>query len=284
MSSVPVVLRREDLTVILDPAQGGAVREFSKHGLHLFRPTPPQADEDPFLFACFPMVPFANRIANGRFIYSDREIQIPPNWTGDPHPIHGQAWRATWNLHDLSASRAELVFQGGGDAWPWLYRCEQVFDLRPDGLNVTLLVQNLATTPMPATIGLHPYFADAQHARLEAHLPRVWRTEGNLAVENVATPDAWRFEPSRQVATLSLDHSFSDWPGIVDITWPDRRLQMRAINCRHLHIYTPAGRDFFCVEPQTAAAGALNRGGNEVAILGPKARLAIQVDFAIGVA
>lgn len=283
MSTEHVVLRQEDVTIILDPTRGGAVREFSKNGRHLFRPTPPNAGDDLFLHACFPMVPYANRISNGHFSFRGRQVCIEPNWSGDPYPIHGQVWREVWELRELSISRARIVFQGGGDAWPWRYRCEEVFELRSDGLTITLSVQNLAATAMPAVIGLHPYFPDAQEARLAAHLPRVWRTEGTLAVENVATPAAWRCEPSRPIGAATLDHSFSDWPGTVDITWPDLSLRMRAANCRHVHLYTPAGRDFFCVEPQTAAAGALNRGGDELAVLEPEAQLSIQVDFDLGI-
>jgi hypothetical protein len=77
-------------------------------------------------------------------------------------------------------------------------------------------------------------------------------------MESVATPEAWQFNASQPLKGLALDNSFSDWPGTAEITWPNRRLWVRATNCGHLHIYTPIGRDFFCIEPQTAPAGALN--------------------------
>jgi galactose mutarotase-like enzyme len=56
---------------------------------------------------------------------------------------------------------------------------------------------------------------------------------------------------------------------------------VRATNCRHLHIFTPAGRDFFCIEPQTAPAGALNH-QQELGVLEPDDCLRIHVDFIIG--
>jgi aldose 1-epimerase len=284
MSTDTILLQQDSAALVLEPAKGGAVREWRRGQQHLFRPTPAVADDDPFLYACFPMVPYANRIAHGRFTYGGHEVRIEPNWDGDPHPLHGQGWRASWSVGELSDSRAVLYFDGGGDEWPWRYRCQQLFELRPDGLSVMLSVQNLATTPMPAVIGLHPYFPDANHARLGAQVPRVWRTDDSLAVENIATPPAWRFEPSRSVAGVPLDHSFSDWTGDVDISWPDRRLRMRATNCAHLHIYTPSGRDFFCLEPQSAPAGALNRDGSELSILDPRGQFAIRVDFTVGAA
>jgi aldose 1-epimerase len=281
MSTDTVTLRHGDLRVVVDPARGGAVREFSKGGQHLFRRPVRDTDTDPFSSACFPMAPYVNRIADGRFRFDGRVVQLAPNRIGEVHPLHGDAWCGVWTKREVSSSRAILAFCGGGVAWPWAYRCEQSFALQDDGLGIELSIQNLASTPMPAMIGLHPYFPDPLVAQLAAHLPRAWRMEKGLAVESVATPEAWQFDDSRPLKDQALDNSFSDWPGTAEITWPDRRLSVRATNCRHLHIFTPAGRDFFCIEPQTAPAGALNH-QQELGVLEPDDCLRIHVDFIIG--
>ena len=62
-----VVLRRSSAQLTLDPQRGGAIREFSCDGRDVLRPTPESAGDDPLDMACFPMVPFVNRIADGRF-------------------------------------------------------------------------------------------------------------------------------------------------------------------------------------------------------------------------
>ena len=276
-----VTLHHGGVRVVVDPARGGAVREFSRNGQHLFRCTARDAENDPFSLACFPMAPYVNRITDGHFRFRGRDVQLAPNRTGERHPLHGDAWCGVWTERDTSPWSTVLTFDGGGDAWPWIYRCEQSFTLRDDGLVIGLSIQNLASTAMPAMIGLHPYFPDPPRARLTAYLPRVWRTANDLAIENVVTPDAWQFEGSQPLQDVPLDNSFSDWPGAAQIRWPDRRLSVRATNCGHLHIYTPRGRDFFCLEPQTAPAGALNR-GRGFSVLEPNDRLAIDVDFMIG--
>jgi hypothetical protein len=46
--------------------EGGAIRGFSWRGENVLRPTPADAGDDPFDAACFPMVPFVNRVALGR--------------------------------------------------------------------------------------------------------------------------------------------------------------------------------------------------------------------------
>src|SRR5579859_3902002 len=145
-----ILLRQGDCRLSLDPEHGGAVRELAWRNRPIFRPTEPDAPDDPLAYSCFPMAPYANRIAWGRFMFRQREVRLPSNWSGDPHPLHGQAWRTRWTVIEASMSRCALAFEGGGDAWPWRYRCEQRFDLRGDGLTIVLSIENLAGEPMPA--------------------------------------------------------------------------------------------------------------------------------------
>jgi aldose 1-epimerase len=276
-------LRRDTMQLILDPHRGGAIREFNWGAQAILRPTAANAGDDPLDIACFPMVPYVNRIARGRFSFGGRAVRLRRNWDADPHPLHGQGWRASWAVVTASASSATVRFDGGEDEWPWRYRCEQRFELLPDGLSIELSIANCGVTTMPAMLGLHPYFPDPARALLQARLPRVWLTDrAALPVEQAATPSEWGFDAPRAVNELPLDHCFSGWDGSATLRWPDRTVSMRASHCGHLHVYTPAGRDFFCLEPQTAAVGALTRDTTEVAAVAPGKRFAIQVQLLVG--
>ena len=278
-----VVLQSAATRVVLDPRRGGTIRELKWRGRDVLRPTPARAGDDPFDSACFPMVPFVNRIAHGRFEFGGRTVQLERNWSEDPHPLHGQGWRKPWNVVSESASGATLRFEGGADEWPWRYRCEQHFHLQQDGLSVELSLENLSNGPMPAMLGLHPYFPDATQARMTARLPRVWLTGGGaLPLEEVPTPPAWSFEPARAIKTVPLDHGFSGWDGVFSLRWPDRTVTVTAPDCRFLHVFVPADKDYFCVEPQTAPPGALSRGANEATVIAPGKRATIQVHFGVG--
>ena len=85
-------------------------------------------------------------------------------------------------------------------------------------------------------------------------------------------------------AAVALDNCFADWDQSAVILWPDHRVDIHASNCRNLHVYSPAGRDFFCVEPQSAAAGALTRGQGEAEVVAPGGRFEVRVSFEIGAA
>jgi aldose 1-epimerase len=278
-------LRRDATRLTLDPQRGGAIREFDWDGHAIFRPTAENAGDDPFDMACFPMVPYVNRITCGRFNFGGHAVRLRRNWNQDPHPLHGYGWRARWWVVAATASSATVRFDGGADEWPWPYRCEQSFELLPDGLSVELSIANLGDSTMPAMLGLHPYFPDAARVQVQAHLPRIWLTDrAALPVEEAATPPAWGFDAPRAINALPLDHCFSGWNGSATLRWPDRTVTVRASCCSHLHIYAPAGRDFFCMEPQTAALGALSRDSAEATAVAPGERRAIRVEYLVGAA
>ncbi len=267
-----------DAQLILDPEHGGAIREFSCAHRHVLRPTPITATSDPFELACFPMVPFVNRVADGRFQFGGRRVQLARNWTQEPHPLHGQGWHSPWAVTQVSASGARLQFEGGGNEWPWRYRAEQRFALEPNGLTIGLSTENLGTEPMPVMLGLHPYFHDAARTRLQARLPRLWRIDqAALPLEEIDTPVEWGFDQARPVTAVPLDHCFAGWNGAATLYAPEHTIHLQASNCSFLHVYVPAGRDFFCLEPQSAAAGVLGRGGAGVEVVPPGERRAISL-------
>jgi len=280
-----LVLQREDTQLTLDAARGGAILEFSWRDRPIFRTTPRGAGADPVALACFPMIPYANRIARGRFNFGAHAVHLKRNSEHDPHPLHGQGWRLPWAVIAATASSASLMFEGGADEWPWRYRAEQHLQLTQCALSVRLSIENLAQSAMPVMLGLHPYFCDPELAQLQASTPRVWLADNaSLPIAEVATPLDWSFDRARSITAVPLDHCFADWNGGAVIRWPDRRVDIRATNCRYLHVYAPSGRDFFCVEPMSAAVGALNRDGDEATVVQPGARFAIQVSFEVGAA
>jgi aldose 1-epimerase len=271
-----LILRNEQTRLVVDPRVGGSLHELKWRDWDLLRPTPVDQSDDPFNTACFAMIPYANRVARGRFDFGGYSVRLARNWSEDPHPIHGQGWRRAWDLTQQSETSATLVLEGGGNEWPWCYRGTQRFSLLPDGVVIELSIQNLSPSPMPAMLGLHPYFPDAENARVEAALPRMWVTDGEaLPLYEVVTPIA-----PTSVRAISLDRCFSGWDGTAQLSWPDHTVTLRATNCKYLHVYTPPGRGFFCLEPQTAAPGALSR--NEATILAPDEQLSIRVQLTGG--
>lgn len=277
-----MLLRNADTRLVLDAVHGGAIREYSWRGLDILRPALSASDDDPMQLSCFPLVPYANRIAGGRFVADGREVRLRRNWDRDPHPLHGQGWRSAWTIESTSDSQATLAFCGGGNEWPWRYRAVQEFELLPAGLALRLSVENLSEGIMPAMLGLHPYFPEGPRATVQARTRTVWLPDAqSLPVQEIMTPADWTFDTPRSAVRVALDHCFDHWDGVAVVRWPDRTLRLSASGARALHVYTPANAGFFCLEPQTAAAGALQRTAGEVARLAPGERLQLGVRFSL---
>jgi aldose 1-epimerase len=238
----------------------------------------------------FPLVPFSNRIRDGRFDFAGRRHQLPRSFAAVAHPLHGHGWQSAWTLTEHSAACAELLLRHPADDWPWRYWARQRFTLDDSGLHHELDLHNDSDEPMPAGVGLHPYFVRSADVRLFAQLPQVWPTDADcLPSAAVATPAAWDFTAGRRIAELALDHCFSGWDGRAVIDWPTARCRLvidAAPPLTTLVIYSPAGGDFFCVEPVSHVTDAINlsqRGvsGTGAAVLLPGQTLHASTRFGI---
>jgi len=257
-----ITLRRDSWELVLAPEIGGAIAALSVGGRDLLRRAP-AGSSDVLEMACFPLAPFANRIAHGRFSFGGREVSLAPNMGDHPHPLHGQGWQAPWSVDEQDANRVVLGFSHPGGDWPWAYDAVQRFELADGRLTVELTVTNRASEPAPVGLGLHPYFPNRAEARLTADLAGVWLTDTLCLpirrVDGLPLGD-WRAGAVLQNAEL-VDHSHTGWTGAAEIELPGQGLRVRMTtspNARWLHVYSPPGQTFFAVEPVTHRPDALN--------------------------
>lgn len=263
-------LRAGPLAVDLAPSAGGSIARFTVDGargpVDLLRPADAAtlAAGQGSGASCYPLVPFSNRIANGRLAVDGREIILGPNWPGQRHPMHGDGWARPWNVARQNARSAELVYEHDGqDGWPLRYRARQSFRFEAEGLVVGMAIENLDDRAAPAGLGLHPFFTRDSDTELACRVEGVWRADAEvLPIDRIAVPPEWRFAVSRRVGDVVLDNCFDGWDGRATIRWPRRGLALTleaTQTFRHLVIYVPRGRPHFCVEPVSHANGAVAR-------------------------
>lgn len=255
----PLELRHGDLRLALAPALGGAVLSFRLGDLDLLRPTP-AGTADVLETACFPLVPYANRIARGRFDWGGRPAALAPNMAGQAHPLHGDGWLGAWRTEGADARSAVLEFMPERSDWPWRYSAAQAVRLSEQGLTLTLSVTNLDDAPGPFGLGFHPYFPDSGTARLTAATGGVWEASDDLLPVRERPAAPWR--DGRPVRSdLLLDHCHTGWRGEAEIALGPGKPALRLTASRALrwlHVYAPPGEAFFCVEPVSHAPNALN--------------------------
>ena len=274
------------LGVELAPVSGGAVARFTVDGVDVLRPMAGAdiASGKGNNAALYPLVPFSNRIRDGRLVFEGEQFQLVRNWPGVGHPMHGDGWAHAWELVRSDGVSAGITYLHEGAAetggWPFRYRARQSYRLDDDRLTIRISLENLEDRPVPAGIGLHPFFVRDADTQLTCRTRAVWRTDAEvLPVERTAVPADWDFSAGRRVNSVTLDNCFDGWDGRAAIVWPRHRLRLdveATVPFRHLVIYVPPGQSSFCVEPVSHANGQVG-----LAPLGPGGTLAGETIFRI---
>ncbi len=256
----------------VDPSLGGALLNFREKGaqgwVEWLRPAPKNCT-DVLQSACYPLVPFSNRIAQGRFNWRGKSITLPPNFPPEPHAIHGHGWQSVWDVKEQAANCVELSLGHDADAWPWGYEARQEICIRGGALNITLSLTNRSADPMPAGIGLHPFFPRTAMTSIKAKVGAIHLNgpDGLPTKSQTQHPAIGSLCAGDDLAS-GLDNVFQDWDGRAVIRWPNegRSLTMTAGDpLHHLVIFTPNDQNFFCVEPASHLNGAFGKTSREAA-------------------
>ena len=229
----------------------------------------------PGQLACFPLLPWSNRMAPTGFAFEGVQYVPQPNREGEPCPIHGDGWQQAWRVaaqHDTS-----LTLGLDRSAAPiFAYTAELRYTLADDALVVELSVRNAGSTALPFGLGLHPWMPDPQGALLQAGANSVWIAgPDKLPLARQDIPPHWRFDNPSALPQDGVDNVFEGWHGDARISWPARgvALEVRA-DMDYFILYVPPGRDVFCFEPVDHPINAHNLPGQPgLSVLAPGATL-----------
>jgi aldose 1-epimerase len=285
-----------DLHVVIDEATGGAIKTFTAGDLEILRGV---ADfrleaEHGRPVGAYPLIPYANRIAEGRFSFGGEDFQLGLNFAGHPHSLHGNAWMRAWTVLSATPERVHIALDHRPphdpvSQWPFSYHTEMVFDLDPLGLTVAISLRNDDARPFPAGIGLHPYVARDRGTTLQFDADTVWINGSDaLPVSREAVSGHWDFTSAREVTNTQIDECYAGWGGTASVVWPSagRRLVLEAgLPFDHIQLYTPPLRDFFGLEPVSNMPDAINRmeqvADNGLRVLSPGEVLEGRIRFGV---
>lgn len=277
------------------PEAGGALAGFDyRKGasrmplMRSFEPpaTPSDQAPDPNQLACYPLLPWSNRIAHGGFEVDGHRVKLAANRDDDPYPIHGSGWQRVWQVLSHDDREARLVLdEQSADAYA--YHAGLHYVLHEDALEVALEVTNAGARVLPFGLGLHPFFPRHRDTTLQAPAAQVWLNDGHspLPTERVEVPPAWNFDHPRLLPD-GLNHGFQAWSGNAMIGWPSHRLHLQVdADVDAFVLYTPPGGDFFCFEPVDHAINAVHLPGgataNGMTLLAPGSGLARRFVFRV---
>ncbi|WP_119459381.1 aldose 1-epimerase [Rhodospirillaceae bacterium SYSU D60014] len=266
-----VTLTNAAVAVDLAPGVGGSIAAcrivVNGRLVDLLRPAP-AALANPLEAGCFPLVPFSGPVFGGGFRWEQGLLPLARTNPREPDPIHGDGWMRPWQVLRRGGDAALLEYRHRVDrepegAFPFPYVARLCIRLLPDGFAATLSVRNAGPGPMPAGLGLHPYFTGASEARVRFAAHALWRDGPELAaVPPGPIPPGLDFSAGRPIGDLEIDHCFEGWGGQAWLEWPDRGVaaSLTAEGAfGKLQLFHPRDADFFCVEPVANANDGFNR-------------------------
>lgn len=273
------------IRVELLPAVGARLHRLQAFGHDLLRTPDDQAEHtrDPFRWGAYVMAPWCNRIAAVPTDVDGNTVSVPSNFP-DGTAIHGQVYDAPWDV----ASDDALSIGGGGSGWPWPYRCGLKVTIANTVLTFDQSLTNLADSPMPAGLGLHPWFRRPLDLAIQAEAVLPSNLDPDTSVQAVAGP--WDLRGMHRVP----DDVDATWLAprdpAVELSWPDigvgctMRVRSAAGVC--IVVASPTALDAVAIEPQTHAPHGLRRflrgepGGMHLVLPGATMRLTTELTFA----
>ena len=248
------------------------------------------ASGNPSRLACFPLIPFANRIAGSRFTHQGREYVLPVNRPPNPTAIHGFSFQAPWQVAERSAAAARLVHRHRASGTPFRYTAEQTFSLEPGCLRVALTVTHEGEVSLPYGVGLHPWFPRGPDTRLALEADTIFPPDEHLLPTGPCPlPPETGLARGRTAAELvPLDACLAGWDGRATITWPSQGYGLEIVAgepFRAVHVFVPADRPTLCVEPVSHVPDVHNHpewaGFGPLRVLAPGETLAGEVSFRV---
>jgi len=270
--SGPMVLENEVLQAVVAPQKGAGLLAFSLRADDRWLPLMPDARREgcDLEWASFLMIPYSNRVENGRFSFRGQDHALA---CGETHAIHGDVRRRPWRVEEVQRASIRCGFLSTAHAdvnWPWPFEARAEYALEGPVMRSSLQLWNRSAEPFPAGFGWHPYFSRTlTHAGEPVNLRMKVRgiypdARGNRIPSGPAVPPRPEldFSPGRLVdPSQFFDLCACGYDGQGAIEWPESAVRVR-FDCSpalgHLVLYNPLGKPYFAVEPVTNANNGVN--------------------------
>lgn len=266
-----------DWRAALLPARGGALAALSHAGHDVLAPLPTGADPNDHWAGAFLMLPWTNRLDQGRLPHPGGIARFPCNRVAERTALHGLSREHPWQVE--SAERHRAVLSQRIDIAPFRYAARMEVTLAR-GFSLALTVTNEGVDGMPFGTGWHPFFMRPPGTRLS------FRATGAMERDARNLPVA--VLPSNGIdggedAFAGADTHFTGWDGTARLELGARCFVLRGEGAwsRNLQVFAPRGASVICAEPVSHVPDVANRPG--FAPLGDVRRLARGAAIAGGV-
>ncbi len=178
----------DTIQVEIEPTIGGRIAQITYAGTALLIDRH-DSSGDPIRWGCYPMVPWAGRVRNGRFDLDGTTYQLPVS--PDGHALHGVGFNSAWTVARHTDKAIEMTLHlPTDDTWPFGGSASQRIVVDGDAISLELDV-TAEHLRFPALIGWHPWFRKPN--QIEFHPTGMYRRVDGIAVdEQIAVrPGPW---------------------------------------------------------------------------------------------
>ncbi|HZT18298.1 MAG TPA: hypothetical protein VFA23_02785 [Dongiaceae bacterium] len=249
------------------PEFGARMVSFRHAGRDVLRPTSEAVLAHPTVygFAGFPLMPYSGPLFGPGFTFAGASHVLARNVREEPTATHGDSWIAPFRILDRgdAALELEMTHEPTPGRFPFRYRGYLRYALCEEGLSILLRVTSRDHRPMPAGLGIHPYFPKHAGTRLRFASVAVWPPDAPEAVSLGCQPlvEGLDFSEGRDVSAMVIDRLFEGWDGRAEIIAADgaRTLIEADGVLDKLQIYSAWDYPYVCVEPVSNANDGFNR-------------------------
>jgi aldose 1-epimerase len=215
-SGQQIELRRGDQRAVVVEV-GGGVRAYDVGGREVLHPYPLDAMCDGAHGA--PLVPWPNRLADGRYSFDGAELQVAITEPAKQNAIHGlMRWRS-WQVADRAPDRVVMAAHlRPMTGYPFALDLQIAYALDDEGLRVSTTATNVGASACPYGTGHHPYLSPGTGGLLDEctfQLKALARVdtddERQLPIGLVPVAGSpYDFTSPRQIGDLAVDYAFTD--------------------------------------------------------------------------
>lgn len=221
------------------------------------------------------LVPFPNRIRGGSYDFNGEHYQLPINFPGEGHAIHGLMYDKsfeiiTTNLTEKGLFTVRYIYDGHAEGFPFPCAVSYTFSLVESNFSCDISVKNSGEKILPLGVGWHPYFTfgvDVDYLQLE--LPNVVSIEVDEKMIPTGKKDSMNdFETLNQIHDTQFDTGFEilnkNEVAVTKIYNPAKNVTLESWQktggkgFNYVQVFTPPGRKSIAIEPMTCPADVFN--------------------------
>ena len=220
------------------------------------------------------LIPWPNRIAQGRYTWRGQDYNVPVNEPETGSALHGFMSWLDWTVVHADTDSATLgAFVAARYGYPWALESWVTYALHDEtGLTVSISTTNVGPDTAPYGVSSHPFLtvgeAPVDGYVLDVPAASVLEVDGNLIPTRLSgvSEAGLDYRGGRAVEANTIDHAFTDLPDgqwSVTITDPETGASSAITSdVPWVQVYSgeKVGRRGLAVEPMTCAPDAFNSG------------------------